>query len=646
MSVSAAQTVVTSNGTMVSSYEYFYGESNEQRLVLGYMINQAITGGYLSGAPTNLSTDGIHNWFTTDYTSGLTVSDTPGSDYTKMLTFSYPVNVETTYTWKGYITSYYDNTTYKLYVQITFKPSYRTNDIHFSSNVNAQLGSNGTVTYTHPATSSSNATKTYSISNDGGSSYVTTGDDFKIDPYTGQVTISKAGTYIIKCHQDAKWAQPRSYGAGDATYTLVVRGACGLKRKDGVNATIYRSLPDGLNVSYLFTSNTTGSKTYTLKDSSGNTIALTNGTTLPSFMSTGTYTITCNEAETATSRSGSVSVTLKIVGVYQKSITYGENTGTGSYRFDILDMTKGLGVTTPIYVWSAYASSLTQNGTTLGYNHDNTGNYRTFSTTDLTLKMPNTTCFEFRTTSPTCTMEKDNRTEANKQVCTEMKTDFIVEYNRAKDATYSASGHVYSYYNDTSVDYLRYTINISPIDGSGFWPVPAGFNKTGGSVINNVVHCPLTLGGSVAYNSTAGTNDDLDYGAGKANTFTNYTRVTTPANGNATTLPTTGTYYKFTPEYSGYLLTVGIKLSKRCKFWLLDHDKSTGTVTSLKKYGSGLETWRGANGTVSLFTQAGHEYYFFSTDEPLAIYGYHYSKNNEKYYESNGFLVTDKDYTK
>ena len=644
MSVSVAQTVVTSNKTMESSYEYYYGESNEQTLELGGVINQAITEGYLPGAPTNLGVAGIYNWVTTDYTSDLTVRDTPVSDHTKMLTFSHPANVETTYTWKGYITCYYNNTTYKLYVQITFKPSYKTNDIEFrNTDVVKQLESNGTVTYTQIATSSSTAPTTYSISNDGGSSYVTSGDGFRIDPSTGQVTITKAGTYKIKCDQDKKWAQPGSYGAGDATYTLVVRGACGLKRNDGVNATIYRSLPDGLNVSYLFTSTTTGTKSYTLKDSGGNTIAL-NGTTLPSSMSKGTYTITCDEAATSTSGSGSVSVTLKIVGVFTRSIIYKERTGTGSYSFDILKMTDELGVDNPIEVWNAYATSnsgLTQNGTPLKYNEDFTGNYRTYSTTDLTLKMPNTNFFVFSTNSTYSTII-DKRSEAEKSTIVK-KTDFIVDYNRTKNATYSASGYVSS---ATGADILRYTINISPGDGSGFWPVPAGFNNTGGSVINNVVHCPLTLGGTDKYNSKAGANDDLDYVAGKANAFTYYTRGTTPANGNDTALPTTGTYYKFTPEYGGYLLTVGINLSKRCKFWLLDYDTSTGTVTSLKKYGSGLETWRGANGTVSLFTQAGHEYYFFSTDESLAIYGYHYSKNNERYYESNGFLVTDKDYTK
>lgn len=189
------------------------------------------------------------------------------------------------------------------------------------------------------------------------------------------------------------------------------------------------------------------------------------------------------------------------------------------------------------------------------------------------------------------------------------------------------------------------TLTVLPEDLGDFWSVPSGFNKSSGYTENFITVCPLTFGDDT-YGYTAGTNDDLDYTSGKR-VFKYFTKGTKPANGNATTLPTTGTYYKFESSKDDYLLTVGIKLSKRCKFWLLDYDTSAGTVTSLTKYGSGLETWRGANGTVSLFTKAGHEYYFFSTDEPLAIYGYRYNDNTVmKYRELNGFLITDRDYTK
>lgn len=172
-----------------------------------------------------------------------------------------------------------------------------------------------------------------------------------------------------------------------------------------------------------------------------------------------------------------------------------------------------------------------------------------------------------------------------------------------------------------------------------FWPVPEGFSKSSSYVENTIATCPLTFGNDT-YSTISGENDDIDYANVPENEriFTHYTKGTQPANGDATTIPTSGTFYKFESSKEGCLLTVGIKLEKRCKFYLLDHDKSAGTITSLKQYGSELETWNGANGTVNLFTKANHDYYFFSTDEPLGLYGFQYSENQEEYYESNGFL--------
>lgn len=187
------------------------------------------------------------------------------------------------------------------------------------------------------------------------------------------------------------------------------------------------------------------------------------------------------------------------------------------------------------------------------------------------------------------------------------------------------------------------TLSILPEDISDFWPVPVDFNKASGYSEEFVENCPLTFGdGNFA--ATSGANDDLDYADVSSNVriFKYYTSGQTPANGNGTTIPTSGTYYKFSPEDNNKLLTVGIKLDKRCKFWLLDVDGSN--ITSRTDLGSGLETWNGVNGTVSLFTQAGHEYYFFSEGTPLSIYGYHYSANAAGYYEKHGFLTRDKNY--
>lgn len=469
---------------------------------------------------------------------------------------------------------------------------------------------------------------------------------------------SQTGTYTVTVKQD----QSGNYFPSSSVVTIKVVEPTqySVTRKSGVGNTIYRSLPNELNVSSLFTCTAPADGVplgYTVRNSDEQAIPLTNGTILPDNMPIGTYYITCAHPSSNTYDAKSATVTLKIVGVYEKNVSYKETTGTGSYSFDTHDLLSELHVDNKIYVWSANAKndeSLTQNGSPLHYSQNDTGNYRTLSTTDLTVKMPNTHFFEFWA-NPNGTYDKvvDARTEADKATCTEMKTDYIVEYNREKDATYSASGYIYSVIDkvedQTPLDWIRYTVNITPYDASGFWPVPNGFNQAGGTDIpDDVEGCPLTLGGNDTYGNTAGTNDDLDFAPGETNVFGYYTKGTTPANGNATTIPTTGTYYKFESSEDDYLLTVGIKLDKRCKFYLLDVDKNNGdAVTSRKDLGSELETWNGANGTVNIFTKANHDYYFFSTDEPLAIYGYWYNNNSvTKYYEKKGFLSRDKDYSK
>lgn len=203
-----------------------------------------------------------------------------------------------------------------------------------------------------------------------------------------------------------------------------------------------------------------------------------------------------------------------------------------------------------------------------------------------------------------------------------------------------------SWYNEA---YATAKLTVLPELVTDFWPVPDGFSKSNGYTENFISACPLTFGED-SYGCTAGTNDDLDFTTNDPENkrfFEYYTKGTKAADGNASTLPTTGTYYKFESSKADQLLTVGLKISKRCKFYLLDHDKSAGTITSLTQYGSELETWNGANGTVSLFTKANHDYYFFSTDEPLAIYGYRYNNNIvTKYGEKDGFLTVEKDWTK
>lgn len=560
-----------------------------------------------------------------------------------------PIDVNDENIWEGYV-SCEQSEIYKTPLKVVFHPIYTANPITFpTANITKYFPGTSISIPLQTVSTPSIATKSYSIFPSGASINVT----------RGEITINSPGTYTITCSQPAEWFQENSYDAGSASYTITVlpRKTSDLARKSSVNPTIYRSLPDGLDVSKLFTVTTTtavgaGTLTYTLRNAETNAIiSLTGGKTLPDDLPKGTYTIICNQAATEMYDPKSANVTLKIVGVYEKNISYSASPDKGSFSFDTHDMTEALGVTTPIYVWSATAEndkSLVQNGAPLHYTVDNTGNYRTLKTTDLTLKMPNTHFFEFLTDYPTYTKKVDTRTEADKVKCTEMKTDYVVEYNCANTDYYTASGYINSVVergvDNTPVDFLRYTINIEQkID---FWSVPSDFSQGSVFTENSIADCPLTFGEDT-YGATAGTNDDIDFSAG-SRVFTHYAKGTKPANGNATTIPTTGTYYKFESSEDDYLLTVGIKLDKRCKFYLLDVDKNNGdAVTSRKDLGSELETWNGANGTVNIFTKANHDYYFFSTDEPLAIYGYWYNNNSvTKYYEKKGFLSRDKDYSK
>lgn len=457
---------------------------------------------------------------------------------------------------------------------------------------------------------------------------------------------SQTGTYTVTVKQD----QSGNYFPSSSVVTInvVEPTQYSVTLKSGVGNTIYRSLPNELNVSSLFTCTAPADGVplgYTVRSSDEQAIPLTNGTILPDNMPIGTYYITCTHPSSNTYDAKSATVTLKIVGVYEKNVSYKETAGTGSFSFDTHELTDELGVTTPVHVYSARKDVMTKDGVTIDATESNTGNYKSFSKDGLTLKMPNTALYEYYTDYPTYTIVYDNRSAALKAESANIKTDFVVEYDRSNGNEYVAKG---VFNNNGQFDYLRYTINISPYDASGFWPVPNGFNQAGGTdIADDVEGCPLTLGGNDTYGYTAGTNDDIDFAPGETNVFSYYTKGTQPADGNATTLPTTGTYYKFESSQADYLLTVGLKISKRCKFYLLDYDKSAGTITSLTQYGSELETWNGANGTVSLFTKANHDYYFFSTDEPLAIYGYRYYNNlTTKYGEKDGFLTIEKDWTK
>lgn len=453
-------------------------------------------------------------------------------------------------------------------------------------------------------------------------------------------TFSTSGVYYMKAEQ------PNNTSAGISGGTTIFKitvqkQESPLTTKANVNSIIYRSLPDALDIRTLFTTTADdgGTISYTLYDNTGTPVALSNYV-LPDDLPKGTYTIVASQASTAIYESKYIDITMKIVGVYEKNVRYKEAYGTGTYSFDTHELTDELGVTTPVHVYSARKDVMTIDGITIDATESYTGNYKSFSKDGLTLKMPNTALYEYYTDYPTYTIVHDNRSDALKAESAKIKTDFVVEYDRSNGNEYVAKG---VFNNNGKFDVLRYTINISPYNASGFWPVPNGFNQAGGTDIpDDVETCPLTLGGNDTYGYTAGTNDDIDYAPGKTNVFSYYTKGTTPANGNETTIPTSGTYYKFTPEDGNYLLTVGIKLDKRCKFWLLDVDGSS--ITSRTELGSGLETWNGVNGTVSLFTQAGHEYYFFSEGTPLGIYGYHYSNNPEGYYEKHGFLVRDKNY--
>lgn len=223
---------------------------------------------------------------------------------------------------------------------------------------------------------------------------------------------------------------------------------------------------------------------------------------------------------------------------------------------------------------------------------------------------------------------------------TGIKPAIPLKANPAATDTYTALTAHHIEVVDANDQVFKVNLQIHP---ETFWAVPSGFTSTGGKTSDLSVFI-FTLGND-NYTTAASTNDDLDFASTTTTPFAYYTKGAKPANGNATTAPTAGTYYKFTVYQAG-MLTVGIKLDKRNKFYVLEEAMGPDPIVSLKELGSELETWNGTNGTITIPVNAGKIYYLFSTDAPLGFYGYNYDDNPDNYFQIDNGMVKYKKYFK
>lgn len=223
---------------------------------------------------------------------------------------------------------------------------------------------------------------------------------------------------------------------------------------------------------------------------------------------------------------------------------------------------------------------------------------------------------------------------------TGIKPAIPLKANPAATDTYTALTAHHIEVVDANDQVFKVNLQIHP---ETFWAVPSGFTSTGGKTSDLSVFI-FTLGND-NYTTAASTNDDLDFASTTTTPFAYYTKGAKPANGNATTAPTAGTYYKFTVYQAG-MLTVGIKLDKRNKFYILEEAMGSDPIVSLKELGSELETWNGTNGTITIPVNAGKIYYLFSTDAPLGFYGYNYDDNPDNYFQIDNGMVKYKKYFK
>lgn len=655
LSVKAQYGTVTGTSTFTVGKQYVVGSGSDTyqiKFASPMVLNW-------SNIPVN---DGIHgsqpwseaNTWRIERTSSSGVSfEVEGYTANSIITFRYDKSGGTK-TWEGYVTAGYDGVTYKAYIRLTFSDQdlwhnsdvHYPNNIHFNSEKVTQYLSNGSLTYTQGAISSSPSTKMYSISPSSGAT---------INSSTGQVTITQAGTYTITCSQGSYWDGKHTYyDAGSASYTLIVQPEVAVIHEYYKYNT--SPLTRWLTASQVITA--------TNMSESGVNVRVMNVDEMAVDGNTKTINMT-------TTGSGSTFDECKSIinGQLHYTIPEGSMLGKASYDSDFnvyttvsptttnnfnsaSNINNGYAILHPRTEAKEYQTQVTVKSTSdyvykcVYISSPNTAYMNAVSMKDgdgIVLRGQNTfSIADLRTDglAGETTYSVVSATGADGMPMIEGE-DYTINPTTGEVVAYKAATFMVmaDFAGNSETGYFPATATAIYTIGCDFWSIPSEFSKPTSYVETAVSNCHLIFGED-SYGCNSGTNDDPDFEdiPENGNVFTHYTKGTQPANGDATTIPTSGTFYKFESSKEGYLLTVGIKLEKRCKFYLLDHDKSAGTITSLKQYGSELETWNGANGTVNLFTKANHDYYFFSTDEPLGLYGFQYSENQEGYYESNGFL--------